>query len=520
MPRVALLSGAYQARSVISGAQRCVNLYPESNPGDSQAPVPTTHYPTPGLTQKFALSDAAQVRCLYPCTNGELYAVCGQSVYFINTSNVVTKIGSIGSSHGIVRMRDNGLCVLIVDGTSAGYVVDLTNPARTFGKVNDPVFVGASHVDYIDTFFILNSPGTNQFYLSNSELTYAMATSSVSGTAFNPLYIVARTGGPDPIQGIVCIQREAWILGAQTSEIWIDEGTPDFPLAELPGTFVEHGCAAKYSIACHGGVAFWLSQDKDGRGVVVMTNGYKTDRISTHAIELDIAQYGTISDAVGYCYQIVGHVFYVLAFPTADATWVYEVATGQWHQWASIDLNGNFHRHRSNCAAMFNGMNLVGDWQNGIIYQLSVSAFTDNGTPIPRIRTFPHMLNDGKRVSYSSFIADLQVGTISGQQSQQSANVGDFNADFSNDYSNANYPDAAGSNVANPPKVTLRWSDTRGATWSNGVTQTIGSTGQYLTSVKFNRLGMARDRVFELSWDAPVDTALNGAFIDYVAAGT
>ena len=62
MPRVPLVSGAYQARSLIAGAQRCVNLYPEHNPDDSQAPVPVTHYLTPGLTLLCAFPDAAVVR--------------------------------------------------------------------------------------------------------------------------------------------------------------------------------------------------------------------------------------------------------------------------------------------------------------------------------------------------------------------------------------------------------------------------------------------------------------------------
>ena len=47
MARVSLSGGAYTARSVIAGAQRCVNLYAEINPDD--APVKRTYYPRPGL---------------------------------------------------------------------------------------------------------------------------------------------------------------------------------------------------------------------------------------------------------------------------------------------------------------------------------------------------------------------------------------------------------------------------------------------------------------------------------------
>lgn len=47
--RVPLTGGAYQAKSIIANAQRCVNLYPEANPPISTPPVPVTHYLTPGL---------------------------------------------------------------------------------------------------------------------------------------------------------------------------------------------------------------------------------------------------------------------------------------------------------------------------------------------------------------------------------------------------------------------------------------------------------------------------------------
>jgi hypothetical protein len=64
------------------------------------------------------------------------------------------------------------------------------------------------------------------------------------------------------------------------------------------------------------------------------------------------------------------------------------------------------------------------------------------------------------------------------------------------------------------PEIRLRWSDTKGASWGNSVSQDMGATGELLTCVQFQRLGMARDRVFELSWSGNCKTALSGAFID------
>ena len=67
---------------------------------------------------------------------------------------------------------------------------------------------------------------------------------------------------------------------------------------------------------------------------------------------------------------------------------------------------------------------------------------------------------------------------------------------------------------AEDPQVSLRWSDNRGVSFGNAVQQTLGQSGEYLTTPSWNRLGFARDRVFELSWTANAATALNGAYID------
>jgi hypothetical protein len=62
--------------------------------------------------------------------------------------------------------------------------------------------------------------------------------------------------------------------------------------------------------------------------------------------------------------------------------------------------------------------------------------------------------------------------------------------------------------------ISLRWSNDRGHTFGNPVTQSIGETGDYLTSLQWQRLGLARDRVWELSWSVPMLTVLQGAWID------
>lgn len=63
--------------------------------------------------------------------------------------------------------------------------------------------------------------------------------------------------------------------------------------------------------------------------------------------------------------------------------------------------------------------------------------------------------------------------------------------------------------------LTLRYSDTGGETWHDARTQEIAKNGDYRRSYSFLQLGIARDRVFEISWTAPRKIALNGGFVQF-----
>lgn len=515
MPKIALTGGAYTAKSITANAQRCVNLYPELNPPANQSPVPVTHYQTPGLTLLNQPSIPGQARCLYRASNGALYYVIGSRVYFVTPLWQLNFLGSINSTTGQVRMADNGIDVIIVDGTTDGYTVDLTTNA--FAQITDPNFVGSRLADYMNTYFLLAKPDQNVFYFSNS-----------NDVTFDPLFEAAKTGWPDPIQGVITMHREVWLIGTLTTEVWYNSGAADTPFEALPGAFIEHGCIAPYSICKQDLSVFWLTQDLQGQALVVKGTGYQAIRISNHALENEISTYGTINDAIGFTYQQEGHVFYMLTFPSANKTWCYDVATEQWHERMWLDANGNENRHRANCCAFAYGKNVVGDWENGNLYFFDPENFTDNGMPISRIRQFPHLLNNMKRVMYRQFIADVQIGTEEDTQVvfENPYFLETEDAVYAIETEDGDFylqpEDTVETLVPVPiePAIFLRYSDTRGASWGNRMAQSLGNTGEYYTTPQWQRLGYARDRVFELSWSAPVKTALNAAYVDFIQAAS
>lgn len=479
--RIPLTGGAYTARSLIANAQRCVNLFPEINPESEQAPVPVTHYLTPGLVTRVTPT-AGVVRGVYATSKGALYVVIGSSVYFISSTYTATFMGSIAAGSDPVSMSDNGGIVVLVDGgVATGWW--WTNGGVVLNPIVDPNFLGGNNVQFLDGYFIFALSFTQVFYLSPAYW---------DGVApLDPTQIASKTGGADPIMSLEVIHRELWLIGSLTTEVWYNSGAADFPFERQPGVFIEHGSLAINSSASADVAIFWLGNDRQGRCVVFMAREYQARRISTHAIEDVFQTYSSVSDAIGFTYQQDGHTFFFLTFPTADKTWVYDLATEEWHERTWTDpATGIEHRHRANtCASAYNRI-IVGDWQNGRLYSFELDTYSDAGDPIVRRRGFPHFVKNGKRISYASFIADMEVGTVQA--------------------------------IVGTPVVNLRWSDTRGATWGNAISMDMrfGQTDQYYRSLLVRRMGMARDRVFELYWSFANKTALNGAWIEIEQAET
>ena len=511
MTKVALAGGAYEARSVIASAQRCLNLYSEPVPEAQGEPMPATHYPTPG-TRFLNSVGPGPIRGIRQATTGAIYVVSGMGVYLVDPGTWAgTYLGTI--TPGLttpVSMADNGLDMVIVDGTpNQGWRITLAS--NTFGPIPNPdgTFYGADRVDYLDTFFLFNKPGTPQFYSSDS-----------LALTFDPLWFANKESYSDLLQTLIVIKRDIWLLGDKTTEIFSNVGAPDFPFASQPDIFVDHGIVAKCSAANYDNGAFWLSADRQGHGIVIQGFGFSTKRVSTYAIEAEFTTYATIADATGWCYQLAGHAFYVLTFPTADRTWVFDITTAQWHEWAWTDSNGDEHRHRANCYWPCDGVPVVGDWQNGDLYALDLTLTTDNGTQIKRVRSFPHSVDSLKRVFYRQFLADLETGNAS-PGSWVANPAADLTREDGTMYSREDASPLlreAGSGPAD--MISLRWSDDRGHSYGNPVTQSAGGTGEYLTSLQWQRLGMARDRIFELSWTIGGFRALQGAFVDAAVASS
>jgi hypothetical protein len=365
-------------------------------------------------------------------------------------------------------------------GSTGTYSVSVSQTLGSVGvpvamSVADGAFLPSNFVDEVDTFFVYTNPNSNEWGSSNSGAPGAPTYGSPSS---QPLSFSFKDGAADYVIALRIVNREVCLLGERTYEWWIDQGSFPFPFARLPGTSGQHGCAAAYSVSRLGESFAWLGKDDRGQGYVWQMKGYIPERISTYAVEDAISNYPVVSDCRAYTYQKDGHEFYVMNFPSADVTWVYDDKTRLWHKRAWRDNFNVLHRDRGNCCANFSNQIVIGDWQNGNLYSLQDGVYTDNGSTIYRLRQATHLTEGLKRVSYYSFQIQFQpgVGLVTGQ----------------------------GSN----PQAMLQWSDDGGSTWSNEHWTSIGAQGAYKNRAIWRRLGMARDRIFRVAVSDPVNAVI------------
>jgi len=454
----------------------------------------------------------------------------------------VSSIGASGAVTGLTRTNSGlytsipnnnastssngsgiGLTLTLTFGTGAGgvgtYVVSSsqTISSETMYALNfsvmptsDGPFNAANTVDIVDNYFVYNKPNSQQWAASNplSPITNSLSFSS-------------KDGAPDNLVSLIVDHREVYLLGEASSEVWVDVGSFPFPFQRIPGTSTQHGIAAKFSMSRVGNSFAYVSRNIRGQAQIMMMNGYIPQRISNHAVENTLTD-KYIDDAIAWTYQLEGHECYVVSFPTLDLTWVYDIATEMWHKWLWVDNDNIYHRHRGNCASLFQGQVMVGDYSNGQIYQLDKLNYTDNGQNIRRLRRAPHVVTDLQRQYLEELQIQFQPGV--GTTGLSSATQGTF---ISSPYYIAptNFLIVAPTETVilglkneislltttTYPQAMLRWSSDGGSTWSNEHWVTIGQAGKYKNRAIWRRLGWSRDRVFEVVVTDPVNAVIISA---------
>lgn len=452
--RIPFATQSYKSRALPVSAQRCVNMFAEDQPEGSKDPMPI--FGVPGLSW-FSACGPGPIRGMW-VMGGVLYVVSGPTLYSVSATGQATALGGTVSGDTNVSMADNGTQLCIVNG-ALGYIYSVTGG---FQLITSPNFHPSDVVTFFDNLFVFNWSGTNKFFISTT----------LDGTTYNALDFASAEVSPDNVVAVVNQQENLLVFGLKTIETWYDSGDVNFPFNRYDGATIERGCLAPLTPIKEDNSVFFLGNDL----IFYRLNGVVPTRISTYAIESAWSGYTKQSDAFTFVYTWQGHKFLNVTFPSANATWVYDIATNTWHERIStVGNNPWVGRWRGNCSVNAYNKILIGDAYTGTIGFLSEAVNSEYGNQITAYLVGPVLHSDRKRVFMKRFELDVEsgVGLTSGQGSD--------------------------------PQIMVDWSDDGGRTFiSKQGWSSMGKIGEYTRRLRWLRLGQFRNRVMRVTISDPV----------------
>ncbi len=365
------------------------------------------------------------------------------------------------------QLLNNGVFITFIN--TSGHTL---NDAWTVTISIDSAFYAPVIAAHIDGYGLYPRQGTNRFYISTID-----DFSQVDALD----YATANTTG-DNIVAVKALNGEVWIFSEYVTTLWYNTGNLDFPFGERTNLVINYGCQAPFSIQVGiNNIIFLLTQNKEGDSVVGMIDNYSMKLISTEPINTELRTYERIDDAYSSLVERNGHLFYILTFPTADRTWVYDVSTSMWHEWRSYNptidpqpflydwgiFRGKFH-------ASFDGHNVFGDTRTGKLFRLDEGNFQDYDVSIVAERTCQHISSNGmyERINLLQIDVESGVGLTTGQ--------------------------------GETPQLMLQVSRDGGKSWGAEMWRSAGKIGKYKNRALWYRLGTARVFTFRLRISDPV----------------
>lgn len=439
---VAFVGPSYQLASRTADVQRSVNMRPvpiESGSGQSAYMLQSN----PGLSV-FA-NGAGAGRGAYSI-NGRAFVVVGSAFCELSAGGILTSIGNVTPGTTPVSIDSNTTQVFLADGTT-GWVFSLqTGAFQEATQVSD--IGGSRKTAYLDQMAIWAPPGLSTFFISrlgDADTVDALDFSSAEAM-------------PDVLVSFVVSNRQLYLFGSTSTEVWLNTGAADFPLQRYDGTVMGVGCHAPHSAQVCNGIPVWLGSSKDGLGSVWIADGYTPRRISTIAVEQALRESTALDEAYAYCWGFDGSQFYCLRAPGLSTTWVYDFLSQSWHEQAEL-VGGVYQQHRVVATMVAFGKTLaLGD--DGVVYEYRSDVYSNAGDTLCRERTSPHETAGGQRKFFDSFEVLVDTG-VTGE-------------------------------------AMLRYSNDGGATWKDWRRRSLGEAGHQKDRMIWHRCGSARDRVWQL----------------------
>jgi hypothetical protein len=449
---------SYRLRSKKAAQTRLLNCFASQQPPEGKAPVLIN-----GIAGiKPFTTIAASVQRGAISFNGTLYSVAGSSFVSITSAGTLSTIGSLPGSGAVdIAKNTNQIAILIepdlyvYDGTSLTQVTDVDFTAR-----------GAKRMAVMDNYGAFVEPNSGRWFICDLD----------DFTVYASLDFATAEGNSDNLLSIESNNRQFILFGEDSIEMWDNTGRDGFPFERNPNGYVESGCGAPYSTCSADNTVYWIDQDRLARRL----EGNIARRISHEGVEQKWQDYETIADARGFSYVFDGHTFVVFTFPTAGATWVYDINTQEWHERQSY----GYDHWRAQWVVKAYNKTFVGDTQTANIGEIDASTYDEWGNALLREATSGAITDGGRWMYHDRLDLELDVGNVplSGQGSA--------------------------------PEIMLDVSNDGGVTFRARSNRSLGATGQYRKRVHWERNGRSRERVYRYRVTDPIPFIVTASRLD------
>jgi hypothetical protein len=473
MPRFDFCGPTYRAFSPTASLETAMNLYPEIM-ASPNARSRVALVSSPGLVMFGAMPNAQKGFGIFTF-NGRTFSVGftpadgDLHLFEVLATGQCTDRGALdppNSTAPAIWDANPTQLVFTAAGTGNVYVFNLGTSVLT--KVTLSAGPALS-VQYLDGFFVALIANSNTFMVSNIE----------DGTTWQAINTGTISEFADNAVGMVVSNRTIGFIGQKKSVPYYNAGAL-FPFIPVPGVLIEEGGIATYAMVKLDNTIMWLGGNVDqGVGIAYRLNGYTPTRISNHDVERIWQTYATLTDAIGYTFQLGGHKFWHLYFPTANASWRYDVATQNWHEVGAWNQQTGLYDAHKSLQHTFNfGLHLVADPTSANIFSLSENAYTDNGQILRRLRRATYLADEHEYEFHNLLEILAEMGLPSQIQAPAPyptfVNFTDANGVLWNltlqDSGNGVIVPAAAGQVATPGAIVLADNQGQGTFWQCAMT--------------------------------------------------
>ena len=353
---IQLVGPFYEDESLQYSSQGTINLLP-SIPFEGRTERALHWWPG---TKAFSIGQVAGVDRGMDVMDGVLYKITKQTLYSVASDGAHTSLGTIDGTNR-VHLENDGTNLII----SIGLKRYQYNTSDGLTTITDVDHEPGNTAAFLNRQIIMDGDG-GRFQVADvgdpddiNALNFATAESAPDDTiavgVFDELLHLFGTGSTDG-----------------TVETWENTGVGNPPFNKVRGATKQFGLGAVHSIAKSDEFLYCLSSNRSIYRIVQIDF-----QDITPVPMADFLKNNVISDAYAVMIKLGKQFFYILSFPTADATWA--IPTRDPNSAFQLETGVARGRYLVSSYAEVYSKRLIADRSNANIYELDFDTFTNFG---------------------------------------------------------------------------------------------------------------------------------------------